>query len=298
MHNYLSAVSDRAGTAAPLARGLMPDPPSQPARRTLEAPVAVSAMDRTPLRVLLVEDNMVNQRVALHLLNRLGYQADVAVNGWEAVEAASQAPYDLVFMDVMMPVMDGYEATRQIRGLTLCAQPRIVALTANAMPGDRERCLEAGMDDYLAKPLQIDALNRIIQQTSETIPAETASTADDVLDLDALRDLREAIGEDDPAFLDSLVGEYFGDAQTLVDDLGYAFETNELDLARRVAHTLKSSSAMMGARHLSEVCARVEHLLRDGDPLGARAAATTVPIRFEESRRALDRMRQNGFAGL
>jgi CheY-like chemotaxis protein len=277
----------------------MSDPSSHPPGHVPGTSVAVQVAPRLPLRVLLVEDNMVNQRVALHLLNRLGYQADVAVNGWEAVEAATAAPYDLVFMDVMMPVMDGYEATRQIRGLTLCAQPRIVALTANAMPGDRERCLEAGMDDYLAKPLQIDALTRIIQQASETAgPAVPALVPDDVLNLDALRDLREAIGEDDPAFLDSLVGEYFGDAQTLVDDLGYAFETGELDLARRVAHTLKSSSAMMGARHLSEVCARVEHLLREGDAPGARAAGAAVPARFAESHRALDVLRRQGFAGL
>ncbi len=280
-----------------LPRGV---PEASDQRFHVPSPEAAAARTPAPLRVLLVEDNPVNQRVALHLLNRLGYRADVAGNGCEAVHAASQASYDLVFMDVMMPVMDGYEATRQIRRLgTLPTQPRIVALTANAMPGDRERCIDAGMDDYLAKPLQIDALTRILQQTAPPpAPLAVAEPAPAALNFDALRDLREAIGEDDPAFLDSLVGEYFGDAQTLVDDLAYAFQTGEIELARRVAHTLKSSSAMMGAHLLSDACARVDHLLREGDEIGARAAAVSVPARFAESQLALEALRARQFAGL
>jgi CheY-like chemotaxis protein len=114
---------------------------------------------RQPLRILLAEDNAVNQKLALRLLERLGYRADVAANGVEAIRAVERQPYDLVFMDVQMPEMDGLEATRQI-----CARwmkherPRIVAMTANALAEDREACLAAGMDDYLAKPIRVDEL--------------------------------------------------------------------------------------------------------------------------------------------
>jgi CheY-like chemotaxis protein len=114
---------------------------------------------RHPLRILLAEDNVVNQKLALRLLSQMGYRADVAANGLEAIQAVERQSYDVVLMDVQMPEMDGLEATRQI-----CARwspdqrPRIIAMTANAMQGDRELCLEAGMDDYLAKPIRVDEL--------------------------------------------------------------------------------------------------------------------------------------------
>ena len=111
------------------------------------------------LRILLAEDNVVNQRVALKLLERLGYRADVASNGFEVLEALARQPYDLILMDVQMPEMDGLEATRAIGARwALGERPRIVAMTANAMAGDREMCLAAGMDDYITKPIRVDAL--------------------------------------------------------------------------------------------------------------------------------------------
>ncbi len=119
--------------------------------------------EELPLDILLVEDNPVNQKVALHLLQRLGYRADAVGNGLEAVRAVEQRDYDLIFMDVQMPEMDGFAATREIRTrLPAPRQPKIVALTANAVQGDRERCLAAGMDDYVAKPVKIEALQNVI----------------------------------------------------------------------------------------------------------------------------------------
>ena len=117
-----------------------------------------------PLNVLLVEDNPVNQKVAQRFLDRLGYRADAAANGLEGVRALEQRDYDLVFMDVQMPEMDGLAATREIRKrLPKARQPRIIALTANAMQGDRERCLEAGMDDYITKPVKLEDIEHIIR---------------------------------------------------------------------------------------------------------------------------------------
>ena len=120
---------------------------------------------RHPLRVLLVEDNAVNQKLALRLLSQMGYQADVAANGIEAVEAVARQEYDLVLMDVQMPEMDGLQATREIRARQPDDGPRIVAMTANAMDGDREACFEAGMDDYVSKPIRVDELVAAIESS-------------------------------------------------------------------------------------------------------------------------------------
>ena len=114
---------------------------------------------RHPLRILLAEDNVVNQKLALRLLQQMGYRADVAANGIEAIECLERQPYDVVLMDVQMPEMDGLEATRRImQRWSRPHRPRIIAITANAMQGDRELCLAAGMDDYITKPIRVDEL--------------------------------------------------------------------------------------------------------------------------------------------
>ncbi len=148
--------------------GVLTDVPQAPAGATDEAPVAPAARmgDRHPLRILVAEDNAVNQNFVLLLLRHLGYGADVAGNGLEAIAALEAATYDLVLMDVQMPECDGLEATRRIRKRWPgTAGPRIVAVTANAMAGDREACLAAGMDDYLSKPISVEELTTALEAT-------------------------------------------------------------------------------------------------------------------------------------
>jgi len=138
-----------------LAKDAAPKAAAAPSKPRLDAEMAA----RHPLRILLAEDNVVNQKLALHLLAQMGYRADVASNGTEAIESVERQTYDVVLMDVQMPEMDGLEASRHITGKWPAHQrPRIVAMTANAMQGDRELCLEAGMDDYIAKPIRVEYL--------------------------------------------------------------------------------------------------------------------------------------------
>jgi PAS domain S-box-containing protein len=143
-------VAAREDTGAPLASPSDLDP---------------EQAERHPLRILLAEDNAVNQKLALRLFSLMGYDVDVAANGLEAVDAVERQPYDVVFMDVQMPEMDGLEATRQIRARLPDSGPRIVAMTANAMEGDREACLAAGMDDYVGKPIRVHELLAALEKT-------------------------------------------------------------------------------------------------------------------------------------
>lgn len=126
-----------------------------------------------PLRILLTEDNVVNQKVALKILERMGYRADVASNGYEAVQAMLHQTYDVVLMDIQMPGMDGIEATTKIREQLAENRPWIIALTANALQGDRERYLGVGMDDYLSKPIRIDELEKALRTAAATKASST-----------------------------------------------------------------------------------------------------------------------------
>jgi CheY-like chemotaxis protein len=145
---------------------LEPDGPARSAAPSAPKPRMDTGMaERHPLRILLAEDNVVNQKLALRLLQQMGYRADVAGNGVEAIECIQRQTYDVVLMDVQMPEMDGLEASRRITARWKAGErPRIVAMTANAMQGDREECLAAGMDDYVTKPIRVDALVHALLQ--------------------------------------------------------------------------------------------------------------------------------------
>jgi CheY-like chemotaxis protein len=150
--------------------------PAAPTRRPTYA-IDTTLAAQKPLRILVAEDNVVNQKVAVRLLERMGYRPDVASNGIEALEAVHRQHYDVVLMDVQMPEMDGLEASRRIMSeFDALKRPRLVALTANVLQGDRQKCLEAGMDDYLAKPLDpVHLRDALMRCVSDGGPAELAS---------------------------------------------------------------------------------------------------------------------------
>ena len=229
------------------------------------------------------------------MLRRLGIDADLAENGRVALDRLRDVAYDVVLMDVMMPVMDGLEATQAIRR-SGGPQPHIVAVTANVMPGDRERCLAAGMDDYLPKPIQLDSLARALQAAPPGPGAEAARTPP-AIDRTTLRDLREMIG-DDTAFLHGLIGDYLADADRLADDLRAALAAGDRTTARRAAHTLKSSSAMVGSRAVSSLAADLEDALATPDtPVDAERLAR-LPDALADARQELERLLATGFADL
>ncbi|MDO9532396.1 MAG: response regulator [Deltaproteobacteria bacterium] len=218
---------------------------------------------RLPLRILLAEDNAVNQKVALRLLERMGYRADVAANGLEALAALERQPYDVVLMDVQMPEMDGLEASRRIKqNWPPGARPRIIAMTANAMQGDREKCLAAGMDDYITKPIRTEALVAALSQTQpKSRPTEPQLKSAPAIDPKQFESLRQSMGAD---FILEVIEVFNEDAPKLLQDMQHALTTNDADLFRRAAHSLKSNSAEFGAVKLSEMAQELEMMGKTG----------------------------------
>jgi PAS domain S-box-containing protein len=263
-----------------------------------EAEPDATAGARAQLRVLLAEDNAVNQQLALRMLETLGYTADVAVNGLEALEALRRRPYDVVLMDVEMPEMDGLEAARCMhREWPGHERPRIVAMTANAMQGDREICLAAGMDDYVSKPIHLDDLAEALSRcTTRAVgvpeapqPASAAAHEDGVLDAEAFEQLRARAG--DRAFVIDLVDTFLRDAPTLLETLRSALADAEAQRLRRAAHTLKSNGRLFGATTLAELCQELEAMAKAGSLAGAAELVARID---EEYARVADALQAAG----
>jgi two-component system sensor histidine kinase/response regulator len=253
-------------------------------------------------RILLVEDNELSQEVATELLRDAGFIVDIAENGEVAVRKVKEAAYDIVLMDMQMPVMDGITATREIRKLPQFGELPIVAMTANAMEGDRELCLEAGMNDHVAKPVEPDDLWKALLKwvkvkarhaVGETVPTATRPATDseipaDITGLDTESGLRRMLGKK-PLYM-SMLRKFVAGQKNTVAAIRAAFENGDLDTAERLAHTIKGVAGNIGAAQVQVLAAEVERAVREREPRDQMdALLDTLAVPLGELVAALER---------
>jgi CheY-like chemotaxis protein len=292
-------------------------------------PVAREWLLAPPMRILLAEDNVVNQRMAQLMLERLSQTADVVSNGLEAVNAATHLPYDLVLMDVLMPEMDGLDATRLIRErLPRARQPRIVAMTANALSGDRERCLAAGMDDYISKPIQLPELAKVIERNrpgaADALPADGAASVgsagrgaadaaqiagsagasdDEMQETSANPGAEDALGYDrevidqllsvaGPAGASVVLGAMIDSAPGMLEGLQRAVATGDRKEIRRYAHSLKTNARTVGARSIARQFQELEQLGGNAPLEGTQAGTASASAAYLQLIEAMRRLRE------
>jgi two-component system, sensor histidine kinase and response regulator len=260
------------------------------------APRATPAAEGQASRghVLLVEDYPVNQMVATRMLERSGYQVDAVNNGREAVEALSNVPYGAVLMDVQMPEMDGYEATAEIRRREESGRRTpIIAMTADAMQGDREKALAAGMDDYIAKPVKHEELEALLErwiphpeQRSDGAPGTNEDAP--ALDLPVLESRRGPQGDGEPDKLARIVGLFIDDVPVRLEELRQAVERGEAQKVEETAHMLKGGSGYMGAVQMAKICAGIQGLGASGELSRTPELLDELEAEFNRIRPALE----------
>ncbi len=264
-------------------------------------------------RILLVEDNTTNQLVACEILKRMGCEVDIVENGCEAVDAVKEREYDLILMDCQMPVMDGFEATMEIRlherEENVGSRIPIIALTGNVIQGVQEQCQEAGMDDYLSKPFTIselrEKLSRWIEPVATTelkvlqgklvdqITQEKKSKQAEVNDLPLLDPSKISLLHDlqiegEPSFIRHIVSNYLADTEPLMALLTDIFESGDLEKLQRIAHTLKSSSGNVGAMIVSELCKDLESNCKNRDLANIKEIINRIKKEFVRAKDALN----------
>ncbi|MGA1824736.1 MAG: response regulator [bacterium] len=244
--------------------------------------------NKRKIRILLAEDNAINQKVAIKTLDKLGYRADAVANGLEAIEALRSKPYDLVLMDIQMPEMDGFTATTAIRNPeTAVLNPNIpiIAMTAHAMKGDREKCINMGMNDYATKPIQPNELAKTIakwlnmnaasnQETKEEKPKGKAVVFDRADFLERL--------DGDEEFLTELLEEFIEITPELINSIKEAIEKEDMIQARRDAHTLKGASANVSALALREAALQMENSIKNNELDKITERQTRINQEFEK----------------
>ena len=273
-----------------LARALahaLEDAPQTPA--LAEPPVVVPQVPGKTVKLLVAEDNQINQLVARVMLERMGYAVDVASDGLEAVGMWGSGDYGAVLMDCQMPQLDGYDATRRIRAVEARgSRVPIIAVTANAMKGDRERCLESGMDDYLTKPIQIDVLRAALARWigsdgarpsfGAPKPVLVPAAPSGLFDVDAGRRLREDLP---PDVLRRLVTLFVEQTPSAIDAIAAAVSAGDPEALWRAAHRLKGSCRVVGAPALEMLCAELEALGRTSEISGCAALVGELQAALE-----------------
>ncbi|WP_250122039.1 PAS domain S-box protein [Chroococcidiopsis sp. CCMEE 29] len=262
--------------------------------------------EQLPLRILLAEDNRVNQQVALLTLEQLGYHADAVSNGLEVLQSLRRQPYNVVLMDIQMPEMDGLSTTRQIyQEWSPDRRPRIIALTAYATEDNWKQCLAVGMDDYISKPIQITKLIRALSQcqpnkedTGTPRHPDTgnfsASSSLAPLDTKVLQSLRKMTGTRAAEVLPQLIDNYLEEAPQLLQAMRAAVVSEDTAALQQAAHTLRGTSATLGATHLSQLCKTLETMGSTSITAGALASVLLVEAEYETVKTALQMECQRG----
>ena len=286
-----------AQLCATLERALL-NPTAQP-RLAEEPKTGAAVASKSPLRILLVDDNAINQKVAVRILQQIGYQPDLAGNGREALEALDRKPYDLIFMDVMMPEMDGHEATRLLRRRQMVGGQAnydqrivVIAMTAHAMAGDREKCLAAGMDDYLSKPVRPKDVRDMVEKWAgqflpenqpAAVKAPAATQSEPPVDMDRMTDLTD--GNNDS--LRELVEMYFKQTNQQLVQMHAAIRDGKADEVRRLAHSCAGASATLGMTQLVPRLRELEKLGAGGSLPGAPEILKRIETEYARIREFL-----------
>jgi PAS domain S-box-containing protein len=276
-----AAVVARPARPSSLADALFRAARGTPVQRAMPVQPDLSRTKK-PVRILLAEDNAINQKVAMRMLERLGYQAEAVANGLEVLQALKRQPYDVVLMDVQMPEMDGLEATRRIREMPAAHQPYVIAMTAHAMKGDREECMAAGMDDYVSKPVRMEELQAALMRSAEH------ETEDFAIDQQALAELRKLQMDGEPDIVQELGSMFLDRTPARIHAMKEALARRDANALKREAHNLKSSSANLGALRLSGLCKDLEILGRSGELQGAQELMEKAEAEFERVKTALE----------
>lgn len=239
-----------------------------------------------PCRILVAEDNSANQEVVSLMLERLGHRVDVASDGVEAVAGFRRGIYDLVLMDCQMPQQDGLAATREIRSLEGTARRTpIIAMTAYAIQGDRERCLEAGMDDYLSKPVQFEEL---IDLLDKWLPATSGTAAPrDPIDRSVIDKLRQLESPKRPNLVGRLINRFLEQTPERVAAMQKALAERDWGQLGRLAHEMKTDSGNLGARTMSELCDQLQSAARAADVAQCTILVPRTTAEFDDVRPAL-----------
>jgi CheY-like chemotaxis protein/HPt (histidine-containing phosphotransfer) domain-containing protein len=247
---------------------------------------------RLPLRILLADDNPINQKVGASVLNKLGYRADIANNGLEVLKALEQKAYDILFLDVQMPEMDGLEAARRIcQRWPFEKRPRIIAMTGNALLGDREKCLQAGMDDYISKPIRVNELQDAIERwgplkikktDTSFLPRLKIVPVDHLLDQAIISELRQMPPADGVSMLQELVDLFLQGAPLRIAQISQSLDDPPQLIFH--AHALKSMSLNLGAKRIVELSRKIEDLGRAGQVKEVPAVLKDLEATFTQTK--------------
>ena len=263
--------------------------------------LSINTLEKKPLRILLADDSSINQRVTSLMLEKLGYRADVVSNGLEAVDAVHKIPYDVVLMDVEMPEMDGLTATKSILAEKKAENtPYIIALTAYAMSEIHTQCLQVGMKDFLIKPIRIENLELALQkatQFSNKLPSPEPNnlttrspndTKQPILDHQVLDSLRSLAGAKAKVFLAEIIGQYLEDSPQKLEAIQKAIDNNDDRALRQASHSLRSSSANLGATTIADLCKELENMARSGTTQGASVKMEQLAQEYPQVKFALE----------